>query len=127
MHKTKLDELIEILQNSDTVTSEDLAQELNVSRMTVNRLANQARRRFYNSEGDFPYIYTTGHGYSLKEDKLHVIYESGLRAKMGFGILANGAHVFRRCKRIAPSIFSNLRVEFKPKLLTLNSTFKKEE
>ena len=121
----KSEEMLAILErDGGVVTTDELAKELQVKKTVVTRLIGQHRKRFLNG-AKVPYIYTTGHGYTLQEDKLHVIYESGMRLKMGFGILANGTHVFGRAKKIAGPSFNTLRIAFKPKMLSVNNVFTK--
>lgn len=121
--KSKVQELMETLERGGVFTSEELSKELGIKKTVVNRLVSQARKKFLNGS-DTPYVYTTGHGYTLEEDKLHVIYESGLRLKQGFGILANGVHVFGRAKKIAGPRFDNLKIAFKPKMITVDNILK---
>lgn len=118
--QTKADELIDVLARGGIYTTTELAKELDVDEKVVRLLVRKIRKQVLNGEQQ-SWIYTTGMGYSMDEEKEHVVYESSLRMKMGFGVLVGGLPVFQKCKKIAGVQFNNLHVSFKPKLLKINS------
>ena len=115
----KQEELIMVLERGDAFTTSEISDELGVPKQAVRQLVSSIRKRFLDGQEDVTYIYTTPRGYSLDEKPEDVAYESKLRMQIGFGVLINGSFVFKRCKKIACSQFNALRLEFKPKMLTV--------
>jgi len=117
-------ELIEILTRGGVWSTEELSKELGVSKKRVRVLVKSLRINYLNKNGMERYVYLTKGGYTIDELPEHVVYESKFRMKMGFGVLINGTHPFRKCKAINLLGYKNLMISFKPKMLELGKVVK---
>jgi predicted small secreted protein len=123
-HQSKVTELLDILKVGGVYTTKELAKELDISQQEVRMLVKQARKQVLGGK-DVPWIYTTGEGYSTDDEKEYAVFESGMRMKIGFGVLVNGIPVFQKCRQIAGKELNQLCIEFRPKLLTIDGILKK--
>jgi hypothetical protein len=121
----KAQELVKTLEQGGVWTSDDLAKELNVQKVKVSRIVRNVRKKFLESKTDAPYIFTTGQGYSIEEKPEYVAFESKMRLQQGYGVLINGVYVFKRCKFLAPKMFTQLSIAYKPKMLTVDKLIRK--
>jgi len=115
---SKSTELLSILGRGGIYTTKELAKEMDIDKLAVHSIVRSVRMRFLDGK-KVPYIYITGSGYTLEESPEYVAYESKKRLSMGFGILANGVFVFKRCRRIATKEFEALRIQYKPQMFTV--------
>jgi len=115
---TKLSELIDLLSQGGEWPTKELAKHLNIKDTDVRSLVKVARGRVLRGDKDTPYIYITKLGYSTDVRKTHLVYESTLRYKLGWGVLMNGIPVFKKLRMLAPKDFSALKITFNPKAIT---------
>lgn len=120
----KQNELLEILNDGSVYTVKDLSNKLSISDNSIRNMIGNMRRRFLNDSNEISYIYTSKSGYTMKETPETVAYESKKRFLSGIGILINGRHVFKRCKKIAFRQFTALNFVYKPKMLTIQKLIK---
>lgn len=116
----KAQELVSVLAKGGVWTSEELAKELDITKVKVSRVVRNVRKKFLEGKTDASYIYTTGQGYSVDEKPEYTAFESKMRLQQGYGILVNGIWVFKRCKLLAPKMFAQLSISYKPKMLTVD-------
>jgi len=123
---TKLSELMDVLNRDGIYSTEELAQELDVSKRFIHSLIREWRRKFLDGGKDIKYVYSAaGGGYTVQEAPEHVVWESKKRLSMGFGVIANGVFVFKRCKRIAAKEFAALNIQYRPQMLTVKQLIAK--
>lgn len=112
--------LQEILHRGGVWTVSELADEVGVTKSKLRRIVKGLRRKFYDNHTEVAlYIFTTKGGYTIDDKAENVMYEARMRLAMGTGVLLNGVYVFKRGKTIAARNFSNLKVEYRPKMLTI--------
>lgn len=111
--RAKEQELLDILNRGGIYSTTKLSKEMRLVDSKVRALVHSIRYKFLDGFGD-TYIYSTPTGYTIEESKENTIYESNMRMKLGFGVLLNGAHIFKRAKMIAPKEFRGITVQYKP-------------
>lgn len=115
----KLD-IYEILERGGVWSSKELAEELGIKQAEARLSIKKLRKMFLsNSDKIHRYVFTTKGGYTIDNKPEHIMYEARMRMAMGTGVLINGIYVFKTGKKIATKHFSQLKVEYKPKMLTI--------
>jgi len=118
--------LLDTMESGGILSMSVLAEEMDIPRDKVRKAIAQARENFRNGvEGFDRWIYTTKGGYTLEEKAEHAAYETRMRFSMGFGVIANGQHVYKALRKLNFKMFEGMKLEFKPKMLVVDSFRKK--
>ena len=115
--------VLELIREKGPIRSTAIAQRLNMDLKYVTNSIRSLRKSFNNGNSD-EYIYLTKDGYTLRESKHGVVYETNMRLSQMIGMGINSTFIRTRCKRIALKDFRKLRMVYRPGLLLLENEMK---